>query len=61
MADCIRALGYGGYLINNKSMLMRWTLLAAAFAVLVPGAAAVALLAQDTASKPVVEVYKSPT
>ena len=40
---------------------MRSKLLAAAFAVLVPGAAAVALLAQDTAARAVVEVYKSPT
>ena len=55
-------LGKACYMINNGGMMpMRSTLLAAAFAVLVPGAAAVALLAQDTASKPVVEVYKSPT
>ena len=42
-------------------MTKRLVLLAAAFALLVSGATAVALLAQDTAAKPVVEVYKSPT
>ena len=49
-------------MINNSGMMpMRLATLAAAFAVLVSGATAVALLAQDTAAKPVVEVYKSPT
>ena len=55
-------LGTACYMINNSGMmLMRLAALAAAFAVLVSGATAVALLAQDTAAKPVVEVYKSPT
>ena len=62
MADCIRALGYESQLINNSgTMPKQFLALAAVFALLVSGATAVALLAQDTAAKPVVEVYKSPT